>query len=216
MTIRTFMSSGAAWLLARARTGACPLPAASSRSTAAGIATLSLLALAMAGVSAEAQGPAAAPAPALPPQVNMPANVPINSSLISLAVATQLVQDSLVACEARGEHASALVMDGDGFTRVLMSDDNGASVGLVSSARKAKTVLDLKMSTHDAMDRLQSDKAFADQYGKDDRYFFHPGALPLYRDGKLVAILSVGGGHQQDEDCAKAALAKVGGFTTAP
>ncbi len=152
----------------------------------------------------------------LPTPPNVPPNVPFDATLMTLPVATQLVEASIAACEAKGEHPSALVMDADGNLRALMSADGGSSIGLYSSQHKARTVLDFKMSTRDAMTRLQSDKAFEDKYGKDERYFFHPGALPLYRGGKLVAVLAVGGGHQIDEDCAKDALAKVGGFTTAP
>ena len=166
----------------------------------------------MALVSTLAAPAFAQTAPAAP----APSPVPINPALITLKLATQLSQDALATCAAKGEHATAVVMDADGFVRIVMSDDNAASVGLTSSMGKANAVLDFKISTRDAQQRLQSDAAFAAQNGKNPRYFFHPGGLPLYRAGKFVAIFAVGGGHDKDEDCAKAALAKVPDLTTQP
>ena len=135
-----------------------------------------------------------------------PESVTISPNLISRADATQLVNAALDACEARGERVSALVMDAKGYLRAELSDDNSKSVGLTSSAQKAAAVLAFQVSTGDLAARLKSDPQFAAQYGKDPRYHLTPGAFPIYRDGRFVALLAVGGGHTIDADCAQAAL----------
>ncbi|MDB6009254.1 MAG: hypothetical protein JWL65_1504, partial [Gammaproteobacteria bacterium] len=79
-------------------------------------------------------------------------------------------------------------------------------IGLRSASLKTATVLKFKASTRSLQERLKSDAAFAEEYGKDTRYFYHPGGVAIYRDGKFVAVLAVGGGHDKDESCALEAL----------
>jgi uncharacterized protein GlcG (DUF336 family) len=136
----------------------------------------------------------------------MPEPVTITPELISRADATQLVSLALDACEARGERVTALVMDASGYLRAEISDDNANSIGLMTSSQKAAAVLMFKASTAELVARLKADPKFAAQYGKDPRFHFSPGAFPIYRDGKFVALLAVGGGHAIDADCAQAAL----------
>jgi len=141
-----------------------------------------------------------APAPAMPEPVT------ITADLISRADAIQLVSASLDACEAKGERVTALVMDAKGYLRAELSDDNANSIGLMTSSQKAAAVLLFQASTGDLAARLKSDPQFASQYAKDPRFHFSPGAFPLYRAGKFVALLAVGGGHAIDADCAQVAL----------
>jgi uncharacterized protein GlcG (DUF336 family) len=142
-----------------------------------------------------ADSPPAAPEPVI-----------ISPDLITRADATQLVNAALDACEARGERVSALVMDAKGYLRAELSDDNAKSIGLTTSGQKAAAVLAFQVSSGALAARLKSDPQFAAQYGKDPRYHLTPGAFPIYRDGKFVALLAVGGGHAIDADCAQAAL----------
>lgn len=139
---------------------------------------------------------------------------PISPQWISRADATAVAQAALEACAARGQPASVVVWDADGFQRAAFSDDGAKAIGLSSSAGKAAAVLAFKASTRDLQARVASDKAFADQYGKDERYHFSPGGLPLYRDGKFVAILAVGGARNIDEDCAREGLKRLAWAST--
>jgi len=145
-------------------------------------------------------------AQAAEPTAAMPEPVTITPDLISRADAVQLVSATLDACEARGERVTALVMDAKGYLRVEISDDNSNSVGLMTSSQKAAAVMSFRASTGDLVARLKADPQFAAQYAKDPRFHFSPGAFPLYRDGKFVALLAVGGGHAIDADCAQVAL----------
>ena len=141
---------------------------------------------------------------------------PLSPDFISRADATQLAQAALKECAARNLPATVLVTDSAGHMRVAMSDDNAKLIGIGSSQTKVNSVLDFKMSTRALQERAQSDKAFADKYGKDERYHFSPGAFPIYRNGKFVAILAVGGGRNIDEECALAALKTLSWASIAP
>lgn len=140
----------------------------------------------------------------------------VDPALISRADALTLVVKSVEACEARGQHAAAYVTDADGHQRASLSSDGMNPIGLRSAGRKTATVMFFKQTTHSLRDKAAADPAFAAQYGKDDRYYFSPGGMPLYREGKFVAVLAVGGGRTIDEDCALEALKSVPWAKTAP
>ena len=150
---------------------------------------------------ASADEPAKAPAPAAPT-----ATEHISADLITRADALRIVDASIASCERQGEKAAALVTDADGYLRAALSSDGLDPIGLRTANLKTATVLKFRASTRSLMARLESDAAFAKEYGKDARYFYHPGGLPTYRDGRFVAVLAVGGGHDKDESCALKAL----------
>jgi uncharacterized protein GlcG (DUF336 family) len=131
---------------------------------------------------------------------------PISAELISRAEATQIALAALKECAARGQPASVIVADSAGHMRAAFSDDNAKVIGIGSSTTKMNSVVDFKVSTRALQQRAESDKEFADKYGKDERYHFSPGGLPIYKNGKFVAIIAVGGARSIDEECALAAL----------
>ena len=133
---------------------------------------------------------------------------------ITRAEATQAAQTALAACAARGEPASVLVMDADGRVRVQFSDDGAKPIGLTTSNGKAAAVLLFKESTRDLVARLQGDPQFAAQYGKDPRFHFSPGGLPIYKQGKFVGLIAVGGARNIDEDCAHEGLKTIAWAST--
>lgn len=135
-----------------------------------------------------------------------PAKAPPLASpdLISLADATVMAQAALKACADGGLPTTVVIADANGFQRVALSDDNAKLIGVLHTRLKAAVVVDFKASSTELAQRLQSDAAFAEQYGKDSRYLFQPGGLPIYRDGKFVAVISVGGSGNINEECAYA------------
>ena len=158
---------------------------------------LSLLANAALSGSVAAQTP---PAPAAA------AHERISPDLITLADALKIAEAALSSCERQHEKVAAFVTDADGNLRAALSSDGLNPIGLHTATLKTASVLQFKVSTRDLEQRLKSDPAFAAKYGNDTHYFYHPGALPLYRDGKFVAVFAVGGGHDKDESCALEAL----------
>jgi uncharacterized protein GlcG (DUF336 family) len=141
---------------------------------------------------------------------------PLSAELISRAEATQIAVAALKECAARGQPASVIVADSAGHMRAAFSDDNAKVIGIGSSATKMNSVVDFKMSTRALQARAESDKEFADKYGKDERYHFSPGGLPIYKDGRFVAVIAVGGARNIDEECALAALKTLSWASTEP
>jgi uncharacterized protein GlcG (DUF336 family) len=133
----------------------------------------------------------------------------ISKELITRVEAQHLVEAAIDVCARRGVPASALVLDANGAERAELSDDNTPLIGLITAEKKARTVLAFKTSTKRLMARVKADKAFADRYGRDNRYFLMPGGIPIYKHGKFVAILAVGGTHTHDDACAIEALKTV-------
>ena len=127
----------------------------------------------------------------------------ISSDPITRAEATHAAEVALAACAARGQPASVVVMDAAGYVRAQLSDDGAKPIGLTTSTRKAAAVLTFKESTRDLAARVQGDPQFAAQYGNDPRFHFSPGALPLYKEGRFVGLIAVGGARDIDEDCAR-------------
>ena len=140
---------------------------------------------------------------------------PNSAELISRAEATQIALAALKECAARGQPASVIVSDSAGHMRAAFSDDNAKVIGIGSSNTKMNSVVDFKMSTRALQLRAQTDKDFADKYGKDARYHFSPGGLPIYKNGQFVAIIAVGGARDIDEECALAALKTLSWASTA-
>ena len=140
----------------------------------------------------------------------------ISPDRISRADATRIAQAALAECAKQGMPGSVVVVDAEGFQRVAFSDDNAKFIGLSTSSKKAAAVLAFKVSTRALQERVAADKVFAAQYGKDDRYHFSAGALPIYRNGKFVAVIAVGGARNIDEACASAGLKTLSWATTEP
>jgi uncharacterized protein GlcG (DUF336 family) len=155
----------------------------------------SILLLCLSGGGAWSQAPQAAAS-----------ETPVSADLITRADALKLVEVSLASCEGQGERIAAFVTDADGHLRAALSSDGAHPIGLRSAALKTATVLQFKASTKSLAERLRVDATFADKYGNDARYMFHPGAMAIHRHGKFVAVLALGGGHDKDESCALEAL----------
>ncbi|MBB3953767.1 heme-binding protein [Novosphingobium sediminicola] len=150
------------------------------------------------------------------PQSAPPPAKPVSAAMITLAQAVRIAQNTLTACAAKQETAAVSITDADGNLRVALSADGLNPVGLRTAPLKSTTVMQFRQSTRVLGERLEKDAAFRDGPGKDPRYFFHPGALPLYRGGQFIGVLAVGGGHDKDEACALEALAKEPDLKVAP
>lgn len=130
----------------------------------------------------------------------------IDPQLITQADALAVAQAAIASCKARGMSVNVQVADADGNLRLALASEDATLAGLRTAPQKIASVLAFHMSTRELKARVDNDPAFAAQYGKDPRYHFSPGGLALYKAGKFVAVLAVGGGRTIDEECALDAL----------
>jgi uncharacterized protein GlcG (DUF336 family) len=107
------------------------------------------------------------------------------------------------------------VWDANGNERIVISDDGAPVIGITSSIRKANTVMQFKASTQSLGERAKTDPALAEQL-KDPKYYTSPGGVPLYKNGKFVGLLAVGGGRDQDGNCAGEGIKAVPWVRIAP
>ena len=142
----------------------------------------------------------------VPASVASQTQASIDANQITQSEALTLAQGAIEACHLRGMAANVQVADADGHLRVALASENAALAGLTTAPQKIASVLAFHSSTRALQTRLANDPAFAAQYGNDVRYHFSPGGLPLYKAGKFVAVIAVGGGRNIDEDCAIEAL----------
>jgi uncharacterized protein GlcG (DUF336 family) len=134
------------------------------------------------------------------------ASAAIDAGQITQGEALAIAQAAIQACKAQGMSVNVQVADADGHLRVALASENATLAGLTTAPQKIASVLAFRASTRDLQARLGSDPGFAAQYGKDTRYHFSPGGLPIYKAGRFVAVIAVGGGRTIDESCAIEAL----------
>jgi uncharacterized protein GlcG (DUF336 family) len=135
-----------------------------------------------------------------------PQLAPINENLITQPESLAIAQAAIQSCKAKGMSVNVEVADADGHLRVALASQGATLAGIRTAPQKLASVLDFHVSTRALKARLADDPDFAARFGKDPRYHFSPGGLPIYKSGKFVAVIAVGGGGTIDESCAIEAL----------
>ena len=155
--------------------------------------------------SAATSALAAAPAPqVLPvPQVLQQPNV-------SLALANELVNAALAACQAEGRSAVAVVVDRGGNLIALQRGDNVGPHNTDAAVRKAFTALSTKSLTRQLATNARANPD-SQNLNTVDSLLLIGGGVPLRIGADVIGALGVGGagGAAQDEGCALQAIAKV-------
>jgi uncharacterized protein GlcG (DUF336 family) len=140
-----------------------------------------------------------------PPRVAiLPYMRPINPDLLSRGDVAAMVKSASDRCEALGQSATVSVVDAEGCLRATVTSDSAKIVAIETLMTKIAGVLAFRVSSRDLQAPAADDPLFNAQFGKDARFLFYPGALPLFRHGQLIGAIAVGGAHDNDELCARA------------
>ena len=140
----------------------------------------------------------------------------VNSPRLSAALANELVGETVAICASRGYKVWAVVVNLDGVRQALLRGD-GAPIHSVDNAYyKAYTVASLGLARKE-----ETTKAIQDRMAKAPpttvpqtplpNVTYAQGAIAITAGGQTIAGLGVSGapGGNLDEDCARAALAKI-------
>ena len=140
----------------------------------------------------------------------------ITTQKLSAQLANELVGESVAHCARNGYKVVAVVVDLDGVRQAFLRGD-GAPIHSVDNAYyKAYTVASLGLSRKE-----ESTKAIADRIAKNPpsnvpqtqlpNVTYAQGAIAIMSGGNTIAGLGVSGapGGNFDEECARAALAKI-------
>jgi len=140
----------------------------------------------------------------------------ITTHKVSAALANELVGDSVAQCAKNGYKVVAVVVDLDGVRQAFLRGDGSPIHSVDNSYYKAYTVASLGLARNE-----QTTKAIADRLAKNPpsnvpqtqlpNVTYAQGAVAIVAGGETIGALGVSGapGGNFDEECARAALAKV-------
>jgi uncharacterized protein GlcG (DUF336 family) len=146
---------------------------------------------------------AAALAAALPPAANAADVIP--SKRMSMELARDLAQKAVQVCRDHGYQVSAVVVDREGTTQVVLRDTLASRFTIELATRKANAVT-LSGATGSEFRRARQD--IRDEINSVPELLMLEGAVPVRAGGSLLGALGVSGapGGDKDEACAAQAV----------
>ncbi|PYN80752.1 MAG: hypothetical protein DMD96_11785 [Candidatus Rokuibacteriota bacterium] len=140
----------------------------------------------------------------------------VTTQKLSAPLANELVGESVAACAQKGYTVTAVVVDLDGVRQALLRG-NGAPIHTLDNAfYKAYSAASLTLARKE-----DSTKAVADRMAKNPattvpqtplpNVTYAVGGVTIMAGGKAIGAIGVSGapGGQFDEECARAAIAKI-------
>src|SRR5713226_7385465 len=140
----------------------------------------------------------------------------VTTQRLSAALANELVGESVAQCARNGYKVVAVVVDLDGVRQALLRGDGAPIHSMDNAYYKAYTIASLGLSRKE-----ESTKAIADRMAKNPpsnvpqtplpNVTYAQGAIAIMAGGNTIGGLGVSGapGGQFDEECARAAMAKI-------
>ena len=140
----------------------------------------------------------------------------ITTQKLSAALANELVGESVAQCARNGYKVVAVVVDLDGVRQALLRGDGAPIHSMDNAYYKAYTIASLGLSRKE-----ETTKAIADRMAKNPpsnvpqtplpNVTYAQGAIAIMAGGNTIGGLGVSGapGGQFDEECARAAMAKI-------
>jgi uncharacterized protein GlcG (DUF336 family) len=140
----------------------------------------------------------------------------VTTQKLSAALANQLVGESVAACAQKGYQVVAVVVDLDGVRQAVLRGDGAPIHSMDNAYYKAYTIASLGLSRKE-----ETTKQIADRMAKNPptnvpqtqlpNVTYAQGAIAIMAGGNTIGGLGVSGapGGQFDEECARAALAKI-------
>ncbi|WP_328888112.1 GlcG/HbpS family heme-binding protein [Streptomyces sp. NBC_00316] len=137
-------------------------------------------------------------------------STPTSAAVAPLTIqdAEALVATACTAAGAAGVTVAVTVLDAGGHLLAFRRDDRAVLIAGETSTRKAYTALQLGAPTAELVDAVKPGGLFHTLPTALDRpLLFIAGGVPVFRDGRLVGAVGVGGGApEQDHGFATAAV----------
>jgi uncharacterized protein GlcG (DUF336 family) len=140
----------------------------------------------------------------------------VTTQKLSAALANELVGESVASCASKGYKVIAVVVDLDGVRQALLRGDGAPIHSMDNAYYKAYTSASLTLSRKE-----ESTKAISDRMAKAapttvpqtqlPNVTYSQGGLAIMAGGNIIGGLGISGapGGNLDEDCGRAALAKI-------
>src|SRR5437660_6801395 len=142
----------------------------------------------------------------------------VTTHKLSAALANELVGDSVAICAKNGYKVVAVVVDLDGVRQAVLRGDGAPIHSMDNAYYKAYTIASLGLSrkeetTKQMADRMAKAPASTVPQTPLPNITYAQGGLAIMAGGNTIGGLGVSGapGGQFDEECARAAMAKIKG-----
>jgi uncharacterized protein GlcG (DUF336 family) len=128
---------------------------------------------------------------------------------LSLDLAKTIAEATLSACRSKGFHTSVAVVDRSGSMLVLLRDEQSSAQTAEVARRKAYTAKVFGISTFEFQKRTEPGQPYAEQRRFADVLALG-GGLPIKVGNETIGgVASSGSSQEQDDECARAGVAKV-------
>ena len=129
---------------------------------------------------------------------------------LTLAEANTVVQATIDKAKEMGIKISVAVCDGGGRLMAFNRMDGAIWAGAYGSQGKAIASVAFGRTSGELQERAGSPIIQGIAAAEGGHMIPHQGAVPIIRNGVVIGACGVGGGtSQQDEDCARAGVAKL-------
>ena len=127
---------------------------------------------------------------------------------LSLGMAKTIAEATIAACQEKGYHTAAAVVDRAGQVMVILRDEQASAQTADMARRKAYTARMFRTTTLEFQKRT-TDPKYAAQRDVADILALG-GGVPIMLGNEVIGgVASSGSSQEQDDACAKAGVAKV-------
>jgi uncharacterized protein GlcG (DUF336 family) len=130
----------------------------------------------------------------------------IMHKVLPLSLARTLAEATIAACETKGYAESAVVVDADGETIVVMRGDNASPHTVENARRKAYTAMTFKQTTAEYAKKLNDGNPVIRQQVTLPNVIAIPGGVPIKVGDEIVGGVGASGSPGFDDDCVAAGL----------
>jgi uncharacterized protein GlcG (DUF336 family) len=132
----------------------------------------------------------------------------VTQKILSLNAARAIAEAALAECRGRGFHTSVAVVDRSGTLLVVLRDELASPATIDMARGKAYTAVVFRSSTLDFQQATANDPARAPQRNVPGILALG-GGVPITVNGEILGGVASSGSSQKDDDeCARAGLAK--------
>jgi uncharacterized protein GlcG (DUF336 family) len=132
----------------------------------------------------------------------------VTQRILSLGAARTIAEAALAECQRRGFHTSVAVVDRAGQLLVVLRDELANPATIDMARGKAYTALVFRSATRDFQQATATDPSRAPQRNVPGILALG-GGVPITVDGEILGGIASSGSSQKDDDeCARAGLAK--------
>jgi len=132
----------------------------------------------------------------------------VTQRILSLPLAKAIAEGAIAECRSKGFHTSVVVVDRSGQPMVLLRDEQAGPETPDMARRKAYTARVFRIPTLDFQKRTMEPQ-FAAQRNATDVLALGGGVPIKIGEDTIGAVGSSGSSQNNDDECAKAGIAKV-------